>query len=123
MSDEKQSNVYQIFTEDEKLNYTFGTDGELEDRKNALKEYTPLRLVDYCIDKEGEIPFSFAQIQFAENPTEAAEQWYIEHCPNLTEEICGIIARSQFPEPQEKKEKADEAVFSITHGTQTISFD
>ena len=118
------SGLYEIYTDDECVNYTFGISDEPEtDIAHCRQEWIPTAMIDYCIDKDGKIPLSFAALSSCEDPTAAAETWYADHCPGFTQEICGILARARFPAKKIAKDKSDDPVFNIVKGLQTVYFD
>lgn len=118
------SGLYEIYTDDECVNYSFGGGACAEtDAAQLTQEWIPTSMIDYCIDKDGKIPLSFASLSSCEDPTAAAEAWYAEHCPGFSQEICGILARARFPKKKPAKDKSDDPVFNIEHGLQTVHFD
>jgi hypothetical protein len=88
-----------------------------------MQEWIPTACIDYCVDEEGKIPLSFASLASCEDPTAAAEAWYIEHCPGFTPEICGILARARFPAKKPVRDKTEDCVFNIVNEMQTVTFD
>jgi hypothetical protein len=103
-----------IFTDDERLNYTFVKPEEIEKHKPRLPDLISRDLFDYgVVIKKGEeeteesvgtldtvVPLSYASIK----NTHDGEAWYRQKYPNLPEEFYGIIARYTWGVPFTKKE-------------------
>lgn len=103
-----------IFTDDERMNYTFVKPEEIEKHQPRLPEMISRDLIDYgVVIKKGEeesednvgtmdtvVPLSYATI----NNTHDGEAWYREKYPDLPEEFYGIIARYTWGVPFTKKE-------------------